>query len=395
MSNPQPKEPLSQETFVRGMDNLVIDTTAVSWIDGPHSRLYYRGIDMVELATNSTAEETAYLLMCGHLPRAEQLTSFSWKLRQMMHTQEKVMRIIQELPTTTPPLFTLQTALATLASIEASHRTSSDESLFETSMRIVAQTPVIIAAAYRHSVGANFISPRADLRHAENFLFMLTGRVPSQHLAKCLEKVLIFQMDNGFTSSTFTARSVASTLTNVYSATCAAAAALSGLLVGGSCLDAYEGLREAKAADSIRGYVLGKLERGEHIAGLGHRVYESSDPRADILESILENLTAPSEKRSDISVLREVLSTAREWHAERGQSTFANVDFWSGAFFCKLGLLPVVFPAITAAARVVGWTSHILELRADNCLYRPRSLYTGEINLPYVPLLERSSQSII
>ncbi len=379
------------ENFVRGLDNLVIDKTLVSWIDGPNGKLYYRGIDLIELITHSSFEETAYLLMCGKLPNESQLTSFGWKIRQMMHTPEKVLRIIQELPPNTHLLFALQTALSALASIESSLREFEYESMFETAMRIVAQTPVIIAAAYRHAQGTSIISPRSDLSFSENFLYMLNGKIPSKHLAKCMETALILQMDNGFTSSTFAARAVASTLTNMYSATSAAVAALSGPLVGSSCLAAYDMLCEFRSEHSPQMWIRERLDRGFRVAGLGHRVYQHSDPRANILESTLEQLTSKNEKNSALLLLNEAFRAAKEWYALRGESTFPNVDFWAGAVYEKLNLNSIVYPAIIAASRAVGWTAHIMELRADNCLYRPRSLYTGPVNIPYVPLTQRAS----
>ncbi len=387
-------EAKQSENFVRGLDNLVIDKTSISWIDGPNGKLYYRGIDLIELTTHSSFEETAYLLMCGKLPSANQLASFTWKIRQMMHTREKVLRIIQELPPNTQLLFALQTALAALASIESSLRDSDYEGLFETAMRIVAQTPVIIAAAYRHTLGTSIIFPRNDLSFSENFLYMLTGKIPSKHYARCMEIALMLQMDNGFTSSTFTARAVASTMTNMYSATSAAVAALSGPLVGASCLTAHEMLCEFRSGHDCRIWIRERLDRGYRIAGLGHRVYQTSDPRAHILENLLENLTPKNEKNSALFLLRNALDEAKEWHSKRGETTFPNVDYWAGAVYEKLSLHPSIFPAIIAASRAVGWTSHIVELRADNCLYRPRSLYTGPINVPYVAISQRDFKEV-
>jgi citrate synthase len=392
VTGPQNSDNLEQQNaFVRGLDNLVIDKTAVSWIDGARGALYYRGINIAELVTHSTFEETAYLLMCGQLPTPNQLGSFSWKIRQMMHTPEKVTRIIQELPPNSQILFTLQTALSALASIESSHRNAEDESLFETSMRMVAQTSVLVAAAYRHSLGTSPVFPRNDLTYSENFLYMLTGKIPSKHYARCMEIALLLQMDNGFTSSTFSARSVASTMTNIYASASAAVAALSGPLVGMSCLAAHEMLSEFRTGLNVEKWIRDRLDRGIRVSGLGHRVYENQDPRAQILENLLENLAGPNEKNSDLFLLRSALAAAQTWHAERGETTIPNADFWAAAVYEKLHLQSYVFPAITACARSVGWASHIMELRADNCLYRPRSLYTGQINVPYVPMSQRQS----
>jgi citrate synthase len=252
---------------------------------------------------------------------------------------------------------------------------------------------VIIAAAYRHTQGTSIIAPRNDLSYSENFLYMLTGRIPSKHQARCMEVALLLQMDNGFTSSTFAARAVASTMTNMYAATSAAVAALSGPLVGASCQSAHDMLCEFRSGYDCRTWIRERLERGHLIAGLGHRVYQFSDPRANVLESVLDNLTPKNEKSSALHLMREALDEAKSWYASRGETTFPNVDYWAGAVYEKLGLQPIVYPAIIAASRSVGWAAHIMELRSDNCLYRPRSLYTGPVNVPYVPMAQRNTTS--
>lgn len=380
-----------RSTLIRGMDDLVIDTTAVSWIDGENNTLYYRGIDVVELCAHSNFEETAYLLLCGQLPTLRQLRSFSWKLHQMTQTKEQVLHVLQEMPPQASPLLMLQTALSTLACIESSLRESSNENLFETGMRIIAQTPVILASAYRHHLNAPFVSPRQDFTYAENFLYMLTGKMPSKHQARCMEIVLMVLMDNGFTPSTFAARAVASTQASMYSSVTAATAALSGHIVGGACAEAFQMVEQIRESGAPALWVSDRLARRLPIAGLGHRVYTRYDPRANILEHLLETLVTRSPaERSSLRILREVRSQAQTQAHQLGEAVFANVDFWTGAIYELLGIRPFLYPAITAAARVVGWASHIIELRADNCLYRPRSKYIGKVNIPYIPMEARS-----
>lgn len=379
----------SPTAIKRGMDDLVVDTTSISWVDGVNGALYYRGLNIAELAAHATFEETAYLLLCGALPNSKQLAAFTWKLRQLSHTPEKIMRIIQELPQTTRPLAALQTALAALACTDPGQRYAEDESLLEKSMRIIAQTPVILAAAYRHHRDAPILSSRTDLNHAENFMYMLGGKVPTKRQARCMEIALILQMDHGFNSSTFTARAVASTLTNMYAATSAAVGALSGPLHGGASEQVMEMLKDVRASGDPAAYVLSLLENGGKIMGMGHRVYKAVDPRARIFEDALQQLTAENEKGSDIQMLRNIEFVARAFFEKKGLPLFVNVDFWSGAVYSKLGIHPILYPAIFAASRIAGWTAHILELRQNNRLYRPKSLYVGEINVPYVPLDQR------
>jgi citrate synthase len=374
------------------MDDLVVDTTAISWVDGEGGNLYYRGISIGELAAHASFEETAYLLLCGTLPTASQLEAFTWKLRALAFTPEKVLRILQELPRTTQPLAALQTALAALSCVDPGERYSKEESLLEKAMRIVAQTPVLLGAAYRHHRGVPIVAPRNDLNHAENFMYMLTGRIPSKRQARVMELALILQMDHGFNSSTFTARAVASTLTNMYAATSAAVGALSGPLHGGASEAVVDMLEEAESSGDVEAYTIGLLASGGKIMGMGHRVYRNIDPRARIFENMLHDISTEEEEEADddLQALKRIESVATKYFADRGKPIFVNVDFWSGAVYRKLGIQKILYPAIFAAARIAGWTAHILELRQDNRLYRPKSKYIGDLDVPYVPLEERT-----
>ena len=373
------------------MDDLVVDTTAISLVDGEGGNLYYRGISIGELAAHASFEETAYLLLCGTLPTASQLEAFTWKLRALAFTPEKVLRILQELPRTTQPLAALQTALAALSCVDPGERYSKEESLLEKAMRIVAQTPVLLGAAYRHHRGVPIVAPRNDLNHAENFMYMLTGRIPSKRQARVMELALILQMDHGFNSSTFTARAVASTLTNMYAATSAAVGALSGPLHGGASEAVVDMLEEAESSGDVEAYTIGLLASGGKIMGMGHRVYRNIDPRARIFENMLHDISTEEEEAdNDLQALKRIESVATKYFADRGKPIFVNVDFWSGAVYRKLGIQKILYPAIFAAARIAGWTAHILELRQDNRLYRPKSKYIGDFDVPYVPLEERT-----
>jgi citrate synthase len=382
---------MSQDQVIRrGMDELVVDTTSVSWVDGQQGRLYYRGYRIEDLAKSASFEEVAYLLLCGELPTAQQLQRLSWKLRQLSHTPEKTIRILQELPRDTPPLAALQTALAALGCTDPKPKYSEEETLLGLALRIIAQTPIILAASYRLHQGATILSARDDLSHAQNFLYMLSGRVPDDESARAMEIALILQMDHGFNSSTFTARAVASTLTNMYAATSAAVGALSGPLHGGASEEVVQMLAEIEEWGDPKSYLDNLFASGGKVMGMGHRVYKQTDPRAVVFEQLLAQLNRNEANQKDISTLRYVSARAREHFEARKQPIHVNVDFWSGAVYKRLGIQPILFPAIFAAARIVGWCAHIIELRQNNRLYRPLSNYTGPIDLKFVPIGERS-----
>ncbi|WGL61401.1 citrate/2-methylcitrate synthase [Pigmentibacter sp. JX0631] len=384
------QEPTKQNDDLKyNMRDMVADSTSVSWVDGINGRLFYRGINIAELAAHATFEETAWLLLTGKLPTKSRLDSFQWGLSNMSHSQEKVIRIIEEFPQYSNPLLVLQTCLASLACIDREDEYLEEENYIEKVMRIISQTPVILSAAYRHYLGVPLLEPRSDLSFVENFIYMLFGKIPTKNQTRCMEIALIIQMDHGFNPSTFTARTVASTLANFYSATSAAVGALSGSLHGGASVLTLEMLEKAKQSENVSLFVQNLLHSGGKIMGMGHRVYKTVDPRAIIFKDLLTQLTAKEEKTSDLKILNQIEEEARKYFKEKMLPIFVNVDFWSGSVYKKLGIHPVLYSAIFAAARMVGWCSHILELRQNNRVYSPLSNYNGETNIPYIPIEQR------
>lgn len=387
MSHQEPSK--HNEEMKYNMRDMVADSTGVSWVDGLNGRLFYRGINIAELVAHATFEETAWLLLTGKLPTKSRLDSFQWGLSNMSHSQEKVIRIIEEFPQYSNPLLVLQTCLASLACIDREDEYLEEENHIEKVMRVIAQTPVILSAAYRHYLGVPLLESRSDLSFVENFIYMLFGKIPTKNQTRCMEIALIIQMDHGFNPSTFTARAAASTFANFYSATSAAVGALSGSLHGGASVLTLEMLDKVKQSGDVAEFVRELLRSGGKIMGMGHRVYKTLDPRAVIFKDLLTQLTPKDEKKSDLKILSMIEEEARKYFKEKMLSIHVNVDFWSGAVYKKLGIHPVLYSAIFAAARMVGWCAHILELRQNNKVYSPASKYIGEINVPYVPIEQR------
>lgn len=377
------------EDIKQNMQDIIVDTTGISWVDGDNGRLFYRGINIAELAAHASFEETAWLLLVGKLPDKIKLDAFSWGLRNMSSSQEKIIRIIKEFPQRSKPLLILQTALAALASIDRNENYLEEENFIEKVMRIIAQTPVVLSAAYRHYLGVPLLEPRSDLSFVENFIYMLFGKIPTKNQSRCMEIALIIQMDHGFTSSTFIARSVASTQTNFYSATSAAVGALTGNLHSGTSALVIELIKNAKNSGNVKDYIYNLLNSGGKVVGMGHRIYKTMDPRAIIFKDLLSQLTSKDEKENDFNILLEIEQVARKYFEEKMLPIYANVDLWSGAVYKKLGIQPVLYSAIFAAARIVGWCAHILELRQSNKIYYPESKYVGFKDIPYVPLEQR------
>ncbi len=380
---------VTEDETYRTQANNIIDTTSVSYVDGINGRLFYRGINIAELVTHASFEETAWLLISSKLPTKEQLETFQWGLRSMTRTQEKVLRIIEEFPRDSSPLLMLQTGLSAFSCTDIMDDFIEEENHLEKIMRIIAQTPVILSAAYRHNLGVSILDPRNDLSYVENFMYMLTGKIPSKMQARCMEIALITQMEHGFNSSTFTVRTVTSTLANFFSAVSAAVGALSGPLHGGASELAIDMIQNAKESGDIKKFVYNLLSSGGKIMGMGHRVYKTVDPRALIFKDLLDKLTPKNETNHDMLILLEIEKEARKYFDEKMLPVHTNVDFWSGSVYRRLGLLPILYPSIFAVARMVGWCAHILEVRQNNKFYRPRSHYVGGLNVPFIPIEKR------
>ena len=375
--------------FHKGLQGVVADTTAISFVDGESGKLYYRGIEIAELATHSNFEESAFLLLRERLPDRKELDSFNWLMRRMEKTSDKILRMIQEVPESQSPLSVLQMAMAGLACLENPYNITASHDEFENAVRIVAQTPIIIAAHYRHSQGEPIILPRHDLSHVENFLYMIFGQVPSKLSVLCLEQALILQMDHGFNPSTFIARGVASTLNNIFACISAGAGALAGPLHGGASRSVLEMIKDIQSCDCAEKYVETVLASGQKIMGMGHRVYNCTDPRARILKDLIMRLPATESQEKEYSLLCEVESLSRNWFARQNKLVYTNMDFWTGALYHRLNLPEQIYPGLFAIARVVGWCAHILELKQNHSLYRPMAEYSGPLNVPYISMDER------
>jgi citrate synthase len=381
---------------MRAMENLVADTTSVSFVDGTKGQLFYRGLAIEDLAARSSFEETCYLLFFGELPNADQLNGFRWKLRHSFRTPEKIVRVILEQPKHAGILPVLQTCLASLGCIDPMQsQIQSLENLLDKCLRIVSQTLAIVTKCYRHKMGEASIQARTDLNFVQSFLYLLNGKTPGNLETRFLEIALICQMDHGFNSSTFTARTVASTLATPFSACSAALGALSGPLHGGACMEMASFVKLLRSSSSIEDSMKSLRENNDYnarIPGMGHRIYKTTDPRARIFEALIREYLDAYPKQTaiqrDYLILKEIERLAPLLFPE--DKHFANLDFWSALLYQCIGIPVPVYPAIFATARITGWLAHILELRLDNKLYRPTLEYTGKLNVPYINMSERA-----
>lgn len=367
----------------RGLEDVVVTTSAITFIDGRQGRLIYRGYDIRELARFSTFEETAYLLWYGHLPKPVELNELSRKLAALRELPSGVRKVLEALNPGTPPMEALRTGVSALSSFEP-EETKGPQTSLEGALRLTAVLPTLVSTFHRLRQGEPPVSPRPELNHASNLLYMMTGRPPSITDAHVLDVALILHADHELNASTFAARVTASTLSDLYSAVTSAVGTLKGPLHGGANERVMDMVEEIHRPEGAEAYVLKKLHEHEKVMGFGHRVYKVEDPRATILREFAKNLAKEKGDPLPFEILRKVEEVVR-----REKGLYPNVDLYSGPCYRLLGIPKDLFTPLFAASRVAGWTAHVLEEYADNRLIRPTARYTGPTELRYVPLAER------
>lgn len=376
-------------TYSRGLEGVIADESKICKINGQDGKLYYYGYSIYDIAANhATFDEVTYLLLHGALPSASQLAAFGDSLRSQRRIPAGIIDLIKAFPKDAHAMQALQTLVSALGmydTVEGKELPSH----FARSTALIAQFPTLIAAFARHRAGKDILEPRPDLDHSANFLYMVNGEAPSAQAAKTFEMALILHMEHGFNASTFTARVVGSTLTNIYSTVSAAVGALFGPLHGGANEGALEMIEEIGSLENAEGYVVNKLANKGKIMGMGHRVYRAKDPRSVVLEGMLSDLVDRTGNRRDYDILKRVEGVMKAEMEKRGKDVYPNVDFFSGALYRMLGIEVQYFTCIFALARVVGWTAHVLELWSNNRLYRPTSYYAGSIDVPWTPMAQR------
>lgn len=368
----------------KGLEGVVAASTGISYIDGLNGRLFYRGIDINELAELSTFEETTALLWYGKLPTRTQLDSFYRKFVSNRQIPNEILALMMAMPKKSTPMEVLRTAVSALSAYDPEDRDNSLEANVHKSIRLTASLPTIVAAWDRIRNGQWPILPSTSLGHAANFLYMLTGKEPMESAAKVLDTCLILHADHGLNASTFSARITASTLSDLHSAIVSAIGTLKGPLHGGANEQVMRMLLEIGEPDRVEQYIRGAVNAKKKIMGFGHRVYKADDPRALWLQRLARELA-------------ETSGTAKWYHMSERIRTLVqeskplpvNVDFYSASVYYTLGIPIDLFTPIFAISRVAGWTAHVYEQYSDNRLIRPESEYVGPMDVRYSSMDER------
>ncbi len=373
-------------TLGRGLEGAITNESSIGYVDGQEGKLVYRGYDVADLAEHSSFEETAYLLIFGKLPQKDELDEFDRQLKENRDIDPKIIDILKKLPTTAHPMSKLEVAVSSLGCFDPI-TINNVEIGTQAGIKLISKLASVTAMLARIRKNQDIIAPRKDLRHAENFMYMISGEIPDELTTKVMDMALILHADHGMNASTFTSMVVASTLSDMYSAICAGICSLKGPLHGGANEFSLENLIKLTSETEARKWVQDCIKNKVKIMGFGHRIYKVYDPRARIFKRYAKEICEQAGK-SDLYKIAEVVED-EVVKAYGSKGIFPNVDFYSGLIYNSLGIDTSLFTPIFAVSRVAGWVARILEYLPNSRIFRPRAVYTGPTDLKYTPMEER------
>ena len=374
--------------FKDGLAGVPAAKSHVSYVDGENGLLEYRGIRIEELAQKSSFIEVAYLLIWGKLPTKDELEDFEKEIRYHRRIKFHIRDMMKCFPETGHPMDALQTSAAALGLFYARRALDNPYYIRAAVVRLLAKIPTMVAAFHLIRKGNDPIQPNDDLDYAANFLYMLTERKPDPLAAHIFDVCLTLHAEHTMNASTFSARVTASTLTDPYAVIASAVGTLAGPLHGGANEEVLLMLEEIGSVENVRPYVEKCITNKQKIMGFGHRVYKVKDPRAIILQNMADQLFEKMGRDEYYDVAVELEKVVEEYMG-KAKGIYANVDFYSGLLYRKLGIPADLFTPIFAIARVAGWLAHWKEQLSVNKIYRPTQIYVGEHSLAYIPIEER------
>ena len=382
--------------YLPGLAGVPATKSNISDIDGEKGVLYYRGYAIEELAKHSSFEETTLLLLDGDLPTQAELEDFDAQLRENRRVKYHIEELMKTLPATGHPMDMLQTAAASLSMFYPGNECLTGKDVCEDlnyvhnmTVKLIARMGTIVAMWQHLRNGYKPIEPRSDLTHAENFLYMLTGKDPDPLLARIMDVCLILHAEHTINASTFSTLVTGSTLASPYSVIAAAIGTLSGPLHGGANQRVLEMLNKIGSPDKAEAYVDKKLANKQVIWGMGHREYKTKDPRATILQGLVTQLMEARGGAVNplMEIALEVERVVEDRLAHKG--VYPNVDFYSGILYNEMGIPGDQFTTIFAMSRSAGWLAHWREQLADNRIFRPTQVYIGHPKRDYVSIDKR------
>ena len=370
------------ETKNIGLRGIEVADTKISNIDGEKGKLIYRGYDILDLTKNSTFEETAYLLLYDSLPTKQQLDEFNTKLAEARYIPKQMQKNMGNWRKDADPMDMIQAFVAALAGYY-DEEFSTKEASYDRAINLIAKVPTIIASWQRIRNGLDIVDPDSSLSHAANFLYMMSGEKPDPEVERIFDVCLILHADHTFNASTFTARQVASTRAHMYSASSAAIGALSGELHGGANTEVMKMLLEIGELEKVEPWIKEQMDKGERIMGMGHAVYKTYDPRAQVLKELSRKLAEKTKELWFDMTEKIETATISEMKLQKDRDIYPNVDLYSASIYYMLKIPVDLNTPIFAISRVVGWAAHIIEEKFAEAapkpaLYRPKAVYVGK-----------------
>jgi 2-methylcitrate synthase len=370
----------------RGLEGVVVDTTRISKVMPEINALVYHGYPVQELAEQCSFEEVAWLIWHGELPNARQLAELQAEERSQRELSAALLAVLQRCPREAHPMDVLRTGVSFLGMEDTEPEKSDAATNLKRSISLLAKIPTIVAAFYRLRKGREIIPPRRELGFSENFFHMSLGRVPDPEVVKAFDASLVLYAEHGFNASTFTARVVVSSLSDIYGAVTAGIATLKGPLHGGANEAVMQMLLEIGEPSRAREWLLTALREKRKVMGFGHRVYKKGDSRVPTMNKYarqMAQLTGQTQWLAIADILEATMAEQKGIHP--------NLDFPSGPAYHMMGFDTDMFTPFFVMARITGWTAHIMEQLANNRLIRPLSQYTGPAERHVVPLTNRTS----
>jgi len=373
--------------FKPGLEGVPATLSSISYVDGQKGLLEYRGISIEELAVKSSFLETSYLLIWGVLPTKEELEAFEHEIRYHRRIKYRIRDMMKCFPERGHPMDALQASAAALGLFYSRRALANPAYIREAVVRLLAKIPTMVAAFQQMRRGNDPVRPRDDLDYSANFLYMLNEQEPDPLLARIFDTCLTLHAEHTINASTFSAMVTASTLTDPYGVIASAVGTLAGPLHGGANEEVIDMLEQIGSVQNVRAFVDKSVANKDKIMGFGHRVYKVKDPRATILQRLAEQLFENFGRDDYYDIAVELEEVVEEKLGHKG--IYANVDFYSGLVYRKMGIPLDLFTPVFAIARVAGWLAHWKEQLEANRIYRPTQIYTGTHGAPYIAIEDR------
>lgn len=374
----------AEAQVISGLEGVLAFESSVAFIDGPNGTLNYRGYNIHDFAPTASFEDVVFLLWHARWPSAAESRTFADELKALRALPEAVLEALRLLPLRQcNPMAALRTAVSVFGALDPNQNAIDPDANRSKALNLTANMPTMVAAIHRLAQGKEPVAPDLSLNHAENYLFMLNGQRPDEASARAMNMSLVLYAEHETNASTFATRVAVSTLTDLYSATLAGMAALKGPLHGGAVDEAMRLFMEIGSVAGAEAFIDQALAQKRRIAGFGHRVYRTRDPRAVHLDAMAKEI---SERRGDtrwydIAVAVERLM--KEKMAQKARTDIsANVDYFAAIVLYHLGFPLSLQTSFVASSRIAGWAAHAMEQYAANRLIRPRAKYTGQLNQP-------------